>query len=158
MVKVFRFGTSLLLLPLLGGTLSADVSEAMERLSGVTDRLLVMGESMVGDPISGSMAVAETVSVDLTLSTEYSYHLHVWTDSIFNILEFWLSDPSDSVADQAVGDHATLVVFPDTSGRWSLNMILVEGDLSDSASYAASLFHRPRVIPPDSLSAAEPAF
>jgi hypothetical protein len=141
----------LLMACLLAVPLSADVSTALERLSVVTDRLLAMGESMVGEPVSGSTAVAETVSIDLTLSREYSYHLHIWTDSVFNILEFWLSDPSDSVADQAMGDHATLSVFPDTSGRYTLRIMLVEGGLSDTASYAAALFHSPRVSLPNSL-------
>jgi len=95
---------------------------------------------MLGDPVSGTIVIGDTVSVRIDLSTEYSYHLHIWTDSIFNLLRFWINSPDDSLENSAAGDHTALIVFPDVPGEYTLYIEMIEGWDSDSAGYAAALF------------------
>jgi len=106
----------------------------------VTDGLLEIGEEMLGDPVSGTIVLGDTVNIPIDLSTEYSYHLHIWTDSIFNVLRFWVNSPDSLLENSAGGDHAALVVFPDTAGEYTLYIEMLEGWDSDSAGYAAALF------------------
>ena len=125
---------------------AAEVKEtALERLQLTTDRLVAMGEEMVGEPVSGILRPGDTLEVAMAMDTAYSYHIHVWTNSIFNLVEFWVRDPAGRVAGMAEGDHTTLSLYPDTSGEYHLLMKLHEADEADSAGYAAALFHRPRM-------------
>ena len=124
----------------------ADESEAVYRLSVVTDALLEMGEEMLGDPVSGLIALEDTARVEMVLATDYSYHLHVWTDASLNFLEFWVTDPEGGVACASQGDHTSLAVFPDTVGEFVLNIVLLEGWNADTVGYAAALFRYPRQV------------
>ncbi len=58
-----------------------------------TDMLLSIGEEMVGEPVSGMIVTGDTLMVDVNLSTEYSYSFIIWTDSAFNHVDFWLTNP-----------------------------------------------------------------
>lgn len=135
-----------LLLP--AAALAEMEERALERLRQVTDRMIAVGESMVGRPVSGLIALEDTVDIPVSLDTTYSYHMHIWTNSSFNLLELWMATPAGDVVQSAEGDHATLSIYPETSGRYNLRMTLHQGDYSDSAGYAAALFHRPRIISP----------
>lgn len=132
---------------LAGMSLASDIEErALERLQLTTDRLVAMGEDMVGEPVSGTLVTGDTVEVALSLDTTYSYHIHIWTNSVFNLLDFWVLDPAGEVAEMAQGDHTTLSLFPGSAGEHLLMMTLREAAVADSAGYAAALFHHPRVI------------
>ncbi len=130
----------LLLPPVAGG----DTFEALYRLSIVTDALLEIGEEMLGDPVSGTVALCDTATVEMVLATEYSYQLHIWTDASLNLLEFWITEPEGTVESASQGDHTSLVVFPDQAGEHILYIVLVEGWNEDTVGYAAALFRSPR--------------
>lgn len=136
---------SLLAAGLLLSAAAGMAEKARERLTLVTDRLVAVGEEMVGEPISGTVFLEDTVQIGVSLDTTYSYHMHIWTNSTFNILEFWMETPSGEIAELAEGDHTTLSIYPTVSGEYNLNMVLHMGDYADSAGYAAALFHSPRV-------------
>jgi hypothetical protein len=133
----------LLLLPAIG---FADESEARYRLSVVTDALLEMGEEMLGDPVSGTVHLGDTATVEMNLSTDYSYHLHIWTDASLNLMEFWVTNQYGDVECASQGDHSSLVVFPDEYGDYVLHILLIEGWDADSVGYAAALFRYPRQV------------
>jgi hypothetical protein len=122
------------------GPVEGNSSEALYRLGLVTEGLLEMGEEMLGDPISGTIVLGDTVSIQIDLATEYSYYLHIWTDSIFNVLRFWINSPDGLLETNAAGDHTALVVFPEMPGEYTLYIEMIEGWDSDSAGYAAALF------------------
>lgn len=128
------------------GVLHADEERAVERLTKIIEALDQIGDELVGEPVSGTLVQGDTMSMELTLSSEYMYHIHVWSDSYFNIMEFWLTDSKGEVHSIADGDNASLAAYPDTSGTWTLNILLHEGAWSDSASYAAALFRGRRYI------------
>ncbi len=123
---------------------------ALKRLGITTDRLVAMGEEMVGETVSGTMGPGDTVGVTVTLDTAYSYHMYIWTNSLFNLVEFWVKDPTGEMAEMAEGDHATLSIYPGEAGDYHLLMTLHQADEADSAGYAAALFHRPRISSPAS--------
>ncbi len=122
-----------------------DEAAALERLSVITSELELMGEMMVGDPVSGTLTAGDTASLDIGLDRTYMYSVYVWSDSYFNVFRFWMEDPLGASDDSIVGDNATLTVFPDTSATWTLNVHLLEGAYGDTASYAAALFRSPRM-------------
>ena len=122
------------------GSIEGNSSEALYRLTLVTEGLLEMGEEMLGDPISGTIVLGDTLSIPIDLGAGYSYHLHIWTDSIFNELRFWINSPEGLLENSAAGDHTALVVFPDIPGEYTLYIEMIEGWDSDSAGYAAALF------------------
>jgi hypothetical protein len=122
------------------GSVEGNSSEALYRLGLVTEGLIEIGEEMLGDPISGTIVLGDTVSIPMDLDTAYSYHLHIWTDSIFNVLRFWINSPDDLLENSAGGDHTALVVFPDVPGEYMLYIEMIEGWDSDSVGYAAALF------------------
>lgn len=121
--------------------------KALERLSMTTDMLLAIGEEMVGEPVSGMIVTGDTLMVDVNLSTEYAYSFIIWTDSAFNYVDFWLTNPQGATPRGDVSDHATLAIIPDSteSGTWRLGMELLEGAYSDTAYYAAAIFRTRRV-------------
>ncbi len=121
--------------------------KALDRLSMTTDMLLSIGEEMVGEPVSGMIVTGDTLMVDVNLSTEYSYSFIIWTDSAFNHVDFWLTNPLGATPRGDVSDHTTLAIIPDSteSGTWQLGMELLEGAYSDTAFYAAAIFRARRV-------------
>ena len=124
----------------------ANEANALERLMNVVSGLEELGDEMIGEPVTGSMVLGDTISRELIFTREYMYFLYIWSDSYFNIMEFWLENPSGDIHSIADGGNATLAVFPDTTGRWILNILLHEGAFSDTASYAAAVFRAPRYI------------
>ncbi|MCK4505203.1 MAG: hypothetical protein KAW14_06275 [Candidatus Aegiribacteria sp.] len=124
----------------------ANETQALERLIDVVSGLEELGDEMIGEPVTGSMFLGDTVSRELIFTREYMYFLYIWSDSYFNIMEFWLENPSGDIHSIADGGNATLAVFPDSTGRWTLKILLHEGAFSDSASYAAAVFRAPRYI------------
>jgi hypothetical protein len=137
-------GALLAVLLLLPSVAPGDTSEALYRLSIVTEALLEMGEEMLGDPVSGTITLGDTASVEMVLAMEYCYHLHIWTDASLNLMEFWITDPDGSIESASQGDHTSMVVFPDQAGEHALHIVLVEGWNEDTVGYAAALFRSPR--------------
>lgn len=138
--------TFILIALALSGVVHAEEERAVERLAKIIEVLDQIGDELVGEPVSGTLVQGDTVSMELTLSSEYMYHIHIWSDSYFNLMEFWLTDFRGEVHSMADGDNASLAAYPDTSGTWTLNILLHEGAWSDSASYAAALFRSRRYI------------
>lgn len=129
-----------LLLVLVPSATRGDEAAALRRLMNMVDDFQEMGDEVIADPVTGTLALGDTADLELTLDTSFMYHVHVWSDSYFNILDIWLTDPKGEQWGVAAGDNASLAVYPDTSGTWTLNLLLLEGAYSDSASYAAALF------------------
>jgi len=121
--------------------------KALERLSLTTDRLVTIGEEMLGEPASGMLVVGDTLLVDMNLSSAYSYSFIIWTDSAFNYVDFWLTSPQGITPRGDVSDHTTMAIIPDSSetGTWQLGMELLEGAYSDTAFYAAAIFRVERL-------------
>lgn len=117
---------------------------ALKRLMNIVSALQQLGDEMLGEPVTGTLAVGDTTALQLTFSDEYMYNIYIWSDSYFNIMEFWLTDFRGEVISIAGGDNVSLVAYPDTTGEWTLQMLLHEGASSDSASYAAALFRSRR--------------
>lgn len=124
----------------------ANEARALERLMVAVSGLEDLGDEMIGEPVTGSLPLGDTISRELIFTREYMYFLYIWSDSYFNIIEFWLINPSGDIHSIADGGTATLAVFPDTTGKWRLNILLHEGAFSDTASYAAAVFRAPRYI------------
>ncbi len=120
--------------------------KALERLAMTTDMLIVIGEEMIGEPQSGVLILNDTLSIDISLSTAFTYQFIVWTDSAFNYIDFWLTNPHGAVPIGDYGDHTTLVVMPDSTetGIWQIEMQLLEGAYSDTAYYAMAIFQSER--------------
>lgn len=129
-----------LLLVVFPAAARGDEAAAMRRLMSMVEDFQELGDEVIGDPVSGTLALGDTADLELSLDTSFMYHVHVWSDSYFNILDIWLTDPQGEQWGVAAGDNASLAVYPDTSGTWTLNLLLLEGAYSDSASYAAALF------------------
>jgi hypothetical protein len=128
-------------------SLAGDGEEkAVERLSLTTDMLATIGEEMTGQPISGMLVAGDTVTVDLQVDAANSYQFIIWTDSAFNYVDFWLTNPLGETPRGDISDHATLAIMPDSveTGTWHLQMELLEGAYSDTAYYAAATFVRSR--------------
>lgn len=117
-----------------------DEEAALRRLMNMVGDFQEIGDEVMGEPVTGTLAIGDTAALELTLDSSFMYHVHVWSDSYFNILDVWLTDPEGELWGVDAGDNASLAVYPDTSGTWTLNLLLVEGAYSDSASYAAGLF------------------
>lgn len=132
----------------------ADEDRAMQRLMSIVDGLSGLGEEMVLEPVSGTLVPGDTLRIEMELDTSHMYHLHAFSDSFFNEIDFWLSDPSGEVTGVAGGDHASLAVYPETSGTWTLNVLLHRADGTDpysregadSASFAAAVFRGGRYL------------
>lgn len=124
----------------------ADEAFALERLMSIIKNLEELGDEMLGEPVTGTVILGDTTSHKLTFNHEYMYHIYIWSDSYFNLMEFWLTHPDGDIHTIASGDNAALATFPDTTGEWTLNILLHEGAYSDTASYAAAVFRAPRFI------------
>lgn len=122
--------------------------KALSRLAMTTDRLLVLGDEMVGEPLSGMITMGDTLLLDVNLSREYSYSFIIWTDSAFNYVDFWLTSPLGHTPRGDVSDHTTLAIIPDSTeaGTWKLGMELLEGAYSDTAWFAAAIFRSDRMV------------
>ncbi len=123
-------------------------AKAMERLTMTTDMLVSIGEEMIGQPQGGMLLLGDTISIDLNLLPDFSYQFVVWTNSAFNYVDFWLTNPQGEIPMGNIGDHITLAVIPDSLevGFWQLNMELIEGSYSDTAYYATATFRRSRIL------------
>jgi hypothetical protein len=124
----------------------ADEDRALERLMNIVTALQQIGDVMIGEPLTGTIALGDTTVLQLILSNEYMYSFYIWSDSYFNIMEFWLSDSRGEIHSIADGDFAALAAYPDTTGKWTLSILLHEGAYSDSASYAAAVFRSKRYL------------
>ena len=105
-----------------------------------------LGDEMLGEPITGTLTLGDTTALQMDFNNDYMYHVHIWSDSYFNIIEFWLTDSKGEIHNVAGGDNASLAAYPDTSGEWTLRILLHEGASSDSASYAAAVFRALRYL------------
>jgi hypothetical protein len=119
---------------------------AMERLMEIVTGLQEIGDEMVAEPVSGELIVGDTVSHDFIFDQDYMYFMHIWTDSYFNEVDFWLEDLSGSVRKIQMGYNAIITLLPDTSETLMLKMLLWEGAESDTAYYAAALLRSPRYL------------
>ena len=133
-----------LLVPLY--SIEADEERALERLQNIVSVLEELGDEMIVEPLTGTIALGDTTNLRMNFDTEYMYHVHIWSDSYFNIMECWLTDPIGEIHNIACGDNASLSAYPDTAGEWTLHLLLHEGASSDSASYAVALFRAWRYI------------
>jgi len=127
-------------------SLKADESRALERLMNLVSALQEIGDELLGEPITGTVALGDTTILQLTFNQEYMYHIHIMSDSYFNIMEFWLIDSRGESRNSADGDNASLAAYPDTTGDWTLSITLHEGAYSDSASFAAAVFRSIRYL------------
>ncbi|MCK5786801.1 MAG: hypothetical protein KAH54_09635 [Candidatus Sabulitectum sp.] len=123
-------------------------AKALERLAVTTDMLISAGDEMVDEPFSGLLVLNDTLSLDMNLNSTYSYQFIIWTNSTFNFVDFWLTNPQGICPSADLSDHTTLTIMPDSveTGIWQLEMELLEGAYSDSAYYAAAVFRRPRSL------------
>ncbi len=121
-------------------------AKALERLAMTTDMLISIGEEMFDTTRSGILITGDTLSIELSLDATYSYQFIIWTDSAFNYVDFWLTNPFGETPRGDLSDHTTLAIMPDSTetGLWSLDMELIEGAYSDTAYYAAAIFKRSR--------------
>ena len=140
----------LLILASLVSSASATEGEAkaLERLAMTTDMLISIGEEMFDTTRSGVLITGDTLSIELSLEATHSYQFIIWTDSAFNYVDFWLTNPFGETPRGDLSDHTTLAIMPDSTetGLWSLDMELIEGAYSDTAYYAVALFKRSRVL------------
>ena len=127
---------------------SDDLAKALERLTMTTDMLLPLGDEMVNAPHSGMLLLEDTVSIDINISSAYTYQFIIWTESSFNYVDFWLVDPTGEVPRGNLSDHTTFAINPDATeeGVWQLNMELLEGAYSDTAYYAAAVLRATKLI------------
>ncbi len=147
MVRLKSATLAILLLTLVSlYSVQADESRALERLMNIVTALQEIGDVMIGEPLTGTIVLGDTTVLQLKLSKEYKYNFYIWTDSYFNIMEFWLSDSRGEIHSIADGDFASLAAYPDTTGKWTLSILLHEGAYSDSASYAAAVFRAKRYL------------
>jgi len=127
-------------------TASSGEEKAIERLSLTTDMLVTIGEELFGQPVSGILVTGDTVTVSLQVNAANSYQFIIWTDSAFNNVDFWLTNPLGKTPRGDISDHTSLAIMPDSveTGTWQLHMELLEGAYSDTAYYAAATFVRSR--------------
>jgi len=123
----------------------ADEGTALERLSIIVSELELMGDVMVGEPVSGTLSTGDTSSLEINLDESFMYNIYIWSDSYFNVFEFWTEGPLGETDSETEGDNASIAIFPDTTATWRLRIRLIEEAYSDSASYAAALFRVPRL-------------
>ncbi len=119
---------------------------ALRRLTATTDILTSYGDELVGEPVSGMLLMADTVSIDLSLNSSYFYELVVWTESSFNFVDFWVTNPAGSVRMSEQTDHVNFSVssFSTEPETWNLKIELLEAANSDTAYYAFTLLRRAR--------------
>ncbi len=119
---------------------------ALRRLTTTTDILTSYGDELVGEPVSGILLLEDTVSIDLSLNSSYFYELLIWTESSFNYVDFWVTDPTGSVPVSDQTDHVSFSVTPHSteSKTWNLQIELLEAANSDTAYYAFALLRRSR--------------
>ncbi len=117
---------------------------ALRRLTATTDILTSYEDELVGEPVSGMLLMEDTVSIDLSLNSSYIYEIVVWTESSFNFVDFWVTNPSGSVPVSKQSDHVSFPVTPFSpeSRTWNLQIELLEGANSDTAYYAFALLRR----------------
>ncbi len=128
------------------GFASSGEELALTRLSVTTDMLVSIGEEMACSPIAGMLVMEDTVSVDFTMSPDYTYQFIMWTESTFNFVDFWMNDSSGEARRSDLGDHTTFSVIP-RSGEpevWQLQMELLDGASADTAYYAVVALRRER--------------
>jgi len=125
---------------------SADSGQdvALLRLSGTSDMLVSIGEEVVGEPIAGLLCMQDTVSIDISLDSRYAYQLIMWTESTFNLVDFWLNNAEGSPRRSELSDHAVFSVTTNNSETWNLKMELLEGASCDTAYYAVAVLRRER--------------
>ncbi|MCK5132792.1 MAG: hypothetical protein KAR40_11640 [Candidatus Sabulitectum sp.] len=119
---------------------------ALTRLSATTDMLISIGEEMMGEPMTGMLLLEDTVSIDLSLNSAYTYQFIMWTESAFNYVDFWLTNPNGETPQGDYSDHTTFSVMPfsEEPRIWKLHMELLEGASSDTAYYAVAVLRRER--------------
>ncbi len=128
------------------GNSCASEEKALERLMNVVSSLQDIGDEMLGEPLTGTVIVGDTASLEMMMDSSFMYNIHIWSDSYFNVMDFWMTDPAGNVHDLAGGGDAILTAYPDTSGTWKLNILLYEGASCDSASFAAAVFRGNRYL------------
>ncbi len=121
---------------------------ALSRLSATTDMLVSIGEEMMGEPVTGLMVLEDTVTIDMSLSGEYTYQFIMWTESTFNYVDFWLTNPQGGTPRGDLSDHTSFSVMPSSAGSevWKLQMELLEGAACDTAYYAVAVLRRERLV------------
>ncbi|MEA3265889.1 MAG: hypothetical protein U9P42_02955 [Candidatus Fermentibacteria bacterium] len=121
---------------------------ALSRLSATTDMLVSIGEEMMGEPMAGMLLLQDTVSIDLSLNSEYTYQFIMWTESTFNYVDFWLTNPQGGTPRGDMSDHTSFSVMPSSAEPevWKLQMELLEGAACDTAYYAVAVLRRERLV------------
>lgn len=119
---------------------------ALRRLTVTTDVLTSYEDELVDEPVTGMLLMRDTISIDLSLTSAYCYELVIWTESSFNFVDFWVTDPSGSVPASEQTDHVNFSVSPNSPEpkTWSLQIELLEAANSDTAYYAFALLRRDR--------------
>ncbi|MCD4708650.1 MAG: hypothetical protein K8S62_13030 [Candidatus Sabulitectum sp.] len=119
---------------------------ALRRLTATTDVLTSCGDELVDEPVTGMLLMEDTVSIDLSLNSSYFYELVIWTESSFNFVDFWVTNPSGFVPMSEQTDHANFSVSSNSSESriWNLQIELLEAANSDTAYYAFALLRRDR--------------
>ena len=95
---------------------------ALRRLTATTDILTSYEDELVDEPVSGMLLMEDTISIDLSLNSSYFYELVIWTESSFNFVDFWVTNPSGSVPMSDQTDHVSFAVSPNSpeSKIWNL--------------------------------------
>ncbi len=118
---------------------------ALRRLSNTVDVLTSYDDELVGEPVSGMLLLADTISIDFTLEFSYLYEVVVWTESSFNFVDFWLTNPSGSVPVSEQTDHVSFpIILHSDESTWNLQIELLDAANSDTAYYAFALLRRSR--------------
>lgn len=119
---------------------------ALRRLTVTTDVLTSYEDELVDEPVTGMLLMKDTVSIDLSLNSSYFYELVIWTESSFNFVDFWVTNPSGFVTMSEQTDRAIFSVSPNSpeSRIWNLQIELLEAADSDTAYYAFALLRRDR--------------
>ena len=128
------------------GFASSGEELALSRLSVTTDMLVSIGEEMACSPVAGMLVMEDTVSVDFTMSPNYTYQFIMWTESTLNFVDFWMIDSSGEARRSDLGDHTTFSVVPrsDETEIWQLQMELLDSASTDTAYYAVVALRRER--------------
>jgi hypothetical protein len=123
-------------------------AKAVERLSITTDMLITVGEEMADPPVIGMLVLEDTVTIDMKVDPVNSYEFIIWTDSAFNRIDFWLTNPLGETPRVDFSDHTTFAILPDSTeaGVWQMHMELFEGAHGDTAYFAAATFTRVRAL------------
>ncbi|MCK5133794.1 MAG: hypothetical protein KAR40_16795 [Candidatus Sabulitectum sp.] len=87
---------------------------ALRKLTVTTDILTSYGDELFDEPVTGMLLMEDTVSIDLSLDSSYLYELVIWTESSFNYVDFWVTNPSGSVPMSEQTDHVSFSVSPNS--------------------------------------------